>query len=448
MLLCELEEALREIESTVARHPNADAREVPGNEIAFQRFSRWMAQSRILFGLARRVLAGRSAEVRSLVRQSLRDHGIPDPFTAAIIERLSAPRVVLGLARRRIVAGAETVRALVITLIQDHVSGFAWSAGEPVLATPAEVRRLLPRLLDKERVNLEWHKQVICAGFGIPEISIIVPFYRDGRFIDAMTTMQLIFERKNIEWIFVCDDPSLSMQMKQYLNLRRSFLQQRTILIVNKANYGYSSANAIGVKESSGELLLFMNSDVWIDNCVGIDIAAQALRQARFGIVGFRLLYEDGTIQHDGIQFKRSPYLHNLFILDHPGKGLPPMTPSGKLVRPVEAVTGALMMMRRELFSALGGFSQIYLRGDFEDGDLCLKAACAGHAIGLVATNGCYHLERQSIRLMGAERIRSTVTYINCIKFNDIWEDYLSRTPSVPAPIESTPVRALSGALT
>jgi hypothetical protein len=111
--------------------------------------------------------------------------------------------------------------------------------------------------------------------------------------------MQVLFEERNIEWILVCDDPSLSAELKQYLSRRRSFLLQRTILILSKVSYGYSLASAIGVEAACGEFLLFIRSNIWVANCAAIDVALQALRNAEFGVVGFRLSYEE-TIQHNG----------------------------------------------------------------------------------------------------------------------------------------------------
>jgi O-antigen biosynthesis protein len=398
------------------------------DEMAIRNFSFWMARSRTIFGLTRRILMGRSKEVQLLVNRSLRDHGLPDILAVMLIDRLSAPRVIFGLARRRMIAGIDTIQVLVIALMQEYIDRFLLLVGEEPPAMPEQVRPLLSHMFKREKVNPEYRKLVMSDALNVPEISIIVPFYRDARFMDAMIRMQLVFEGRNFEWIFVCDNPSLSTELTQYAKRHSSFSLQRTILLLNKANYGYSLVNAIGAEEASGEYLLFMNSDIWIDNSVPIDIALQGLRYAGFGIVGFRLLYEDGTIQHDGIRFKRTHYFHGLFTPEFPGRGLPPPTPPQKLVRPIEAVTRALMMMRRELFSALGGFSQDYVCDGFEDGDLCLKAGLAGYAIGLVDTDECYHLERQSIRPIGAENIRHAATYINCIMFNDIWGDYLERS--------------------
>jgi GT2 family glycosyltransferase len=87
----------------------------------------------------------------------------------------------------------------------------------------------------------------------------------------------------------------------------------------------------------------------------------------------------------------------------------------------VEGVTGALMLMSRKLFDEIGGFSPSYLRGDFEDGDLCLKVRQAGMRVGIVRQCPAYHLERQSIRKAGTGGARAAITYVNCVHFNDTW---------------------------
>jgi hypothetical protein len=123
MLLSKLEEVLkiRERERGVAGQSRAAPREVPVEDMAIQRFSFWMARGRTLFGLSRRVMAGRSMEVRSLIDQSLCAHGIPLALADAVIDRLSAPRLILGLACRRTLAGADAVQGLIARLVQEHV---------------------------------------------------------------------------------------------------------------------------------------------------------------------------------------------------------------------------------------------------------------------------------------------------------------------------------------
>jgi O-antigen biosynthesis protein len=215
--------------------------------------------------------------------------------------------------------------------------------------------------------------------------------------------------------------------VQRYLRGRTDFLQNRTVLVTNHGNYGYSRANNIGAEVASGEFLLFMNSDIWMEDPSPLEAALAAIEDGSFGIIGFRLLYEDNTIQHDGMSFRRSGYFNNLFVSEHDGKGLPaaPGSPQEPIIVP--AVTGALLLCSRRIFDAAGGFDDGFIKGDFEDGDLCLKVASMGEKVGLLMTAGLYHLERQSIRMMGQESERQLITYLNCVRFNSRWGAQLQK---------------------
>ncbi len=296
---------------------------------------------------------------------------------------------------------------------------------------PAKAKRLYRPFLAQRKPELAWQTHVIKDVAATPDLSIIVPFYREDMFIRHLTTMQMWFA-DTVEWIFVCDDPSLRAFLETYLRKRAPLLRSRTRLVINADNYGYGRANNIGAEVADGEYLLFMNSDIWIDDVGPLEKAVCALDEGRFGAIGFRLLYEDGTLQHDGLSFERHSDVHDLFIVDHPGKGLPPMPGDDGVVVEVPAATGALLMMNRQLFLNLGGFDDRYIRGDFEDADLCLRVAELGLPTGLVREPGIYHLERQSIRLMGETSFRETVMYVNCVTFNERWGAALARDPAQP----------------
>ncbi len=270
---------------------------------------------------------------------------------------------------------------------------------------------------------------------GVPLVSIIVPFYGDGFFINCIHHLQRVLG-EGFELVLVVDDARIFSEIYNNLNNRSTAITVPTVLLQNAENYGYGRANNLGFLAASGDVVLLMNSDIMVLDAAPLRGAAEAIRGRKAQrlpelVVGFSLLYEDNTIQHIGMEFPRSSQVGNMRLADHPMKGLPYALYSGGPVIKVRAVTAALMCLSADLYRDLGGFDSVYVRGDFEDADLCLRAEQLGADMEVHVSEGLYHLERQSIPSMGDHDLRGMVTYLNCVTFNRRWEDHLSE----PAPM-------------
>ncbi len=151
-----------------------------------------------------------------------------------------------------------------------------------------------------------------------------------------------------------------------------------------KDNLGFAKANNMAFKESSGEVVLFLNPDTEI---VGDAIAAMiaALRRlSDAGSLGCKLLNTNGSIQTSCIQsvptilnqcldseFLRSRWPNSSLW------GMSPLHSGGEMPSVVEAISGACVMMSRKLFSEVGMFSEDYFMYA-EDIDLSDKVSKAG----------------------------------------------------------------------
>ncbi len=101
------------------------------------------------------------------------------------------------------------------------------------------------------------------------------------------------------------------------------------------------------------------------------------------------LYYDDGSLMHAGMYFEvdtvpgltpgRKPET-SILRVEHYGKGAPPETARFLRSRPVPAVTGAFISVASDWFETLGGFTEDYIFGHYEDADLCLKSLEAGRA--------------------------------------------------------------------
>jgi len=150
-------------------------------------------------------------------------------------------------------------------------------------------------------------------------------------------------------------------------------------------NHGFGEASNMGARASDGELLLFLNNDVyvseegWLDN-----MASEILAGAT--IVGHKLLYANDTIQHAGIFFNVQG------IPLHLWRGKPADYEPTLHTKRLTAVTGACMMICSDDFSRLGGFDTSYING-FEDIDLCFKSVSMSGRISCCMDSKIYHDE-------------------------------------------------------
>jgi GT2 family glycosyltransferase len=131
-------------------------------------------------------------------------------------------------------------------------------------------------------------------------------------------------------------------------------------------NVGYARACNEGAAVAAGEVLVFLNNDTepepgWLEALLE---HADAHPQA--DVVGARLLYPTGAVQHAGVAIGQDGYPHNLYA------GLPAEHPAVNRSRRLQAVTGACMLVRRAAFERAGGFDTGFVNS-LEDVDLCLR---------------------------------------------------------------------------
>jgi GT2 family glycosyltransferase len=155
-------------------------------------------------------------------------------------------------------------------------------------------------------------------------------------------------------------------------------------LIQSEENRGFGAANNLGFKQATGEYILFLNPDTeFIDS--SLDVMMRALRSEKdAGIFGCTLLNEDFSIQTSCIQTFPT-ILNQLLDSDWLRRrwprsylwGIAALTSNDDSPVKVEAISGACMFVRREVFVSVGGFTEDYFMYA-EDLDLCYKVQRAG----------------------------------------------------------------------
>lgn len=256
-----------------------------------------------------------------------------------------------------------------------------------------------------------------------PEISLIIPLY--GRW-DFLIFQLAIFcnddDFKNAELIYVIDDPSILDAVVSHSDAIFPTYQLPFKLVYGGDNFGFAGANNLGVSEAKGKYVLLMNSDVfpkkqgWISEMI-----KQHSSLPDAGIIGPRLIYEDESLQHEGMVFEKSNHLKGFWFNIHPGKGQPSWIFNHNKTMEVPMLTGACMLMLKDTYLKVGGFDECYLQGDFEDSDLNMKIKKIGQKSYLMPQVELYHLERKSQSLFSDNDWKLRLTLYNAWQHTNRW---------------------------
>jgi len=149
-------------------------------------------------------------------------------------------------------------------------------------------------------------------------------------------------------------------------------------LRVRKAqgDFNFSTLINIAARDARGTYLLLLNNDTAALHPEWLPALISEMDDPAVGIVGPRLVFPDGRIQHAGVVLGLSG------AADYPWVGAAMDEPGylGLLahVHQVSAVSGSAMLIRQSLFKALGGMDEHYAIA-YGDVDICLRARKAGY---------------------------------------------------------------------
>ena len=166
---------------------------------------------------------------------------------------------------------------------------------------------------------------------------------------------------------------------------RVNIKQENVRVIVESENKGFSHACNIGAKKAKGEVLLFLNSDTLLFKDT-IDVAFSFFQdQSNVGALGVRQVLENGKLDAGCKRGFPTP-LNSLYYFLGLSKLFPKSKRFGayqqtfideKDVVEVDCISGAFMLIKKDVFNIVGGFDEDYFLY-CEDVDLCFRLKAAG----------------------------------------------------------------------
>ena len=146
-----------------------------------------------------------------------------------------------------------------------------------------------------------------------------------------------------------------------------------------------------GARLAQADVLLFLNNDIEVIEPGWLAEMVECLSFAATGIVGAKLLYPTGRIQHAGVIVGLGEAAGHWYVddaADVPG-------PMGRLAvrQTIGAVTGACMLVTRACYDTVGGFDEAAFPIAYNDVDLCIRAKAVGFRTVWTPFATLYHHE-------------------------------------------------------
>lgn len=179
-------------------------------------------------------------------------------------------------------------------------------------------------------------------------------------------------------------------------------------------NEGFVRACNRGAAIARGKYLCFLNNDTEVRNAWLDHLVETAEADDSIGAVGSKLIYPDGRLQEAGGIIFRDASGWNYGRFDRPED------PRYNFLRDADYVSGAALMVRRDLFEQLRGFDERYRPAYYEDTDLCFGIRSLGYRVVFQPLSEVVHHEGLT---SGTAESSGTKRYqeINRPKFREKW---------------------------
>jgi O-antigen biosynthesis protein len=246
-----------------------------------------------------------------------------------------------------------------------------------------------------ERIGRSWrvesnsrlaHRLRIMPGdqTAMPAVSIIIPSKDMGKIVERCLESIFVLTNYPSFEVIVVDNGTVDP-------IALSAFKRFPVKVVEfHEPFNFSRANNVGVEHARYDFVLFLNNDTEVEEPDWLRHLSMYFEDGEVGAVGPILLYPDRTVQHAGVVLGprgTADHVMRFFPEGIDGHG-------GSLAcsREVSGVTAACLMMRKDVFAKLGGFSEDFTT-HYQDVDLCLKIREAGYRIICAASPRLIHHE-------------------------------------------------------
>ncbi len=236
----------------------------------------------------------------------------------------------------------------------------------------------------EELTSLEECRRIVLPVFEEPVVSIVIPAY--NQFTYTYYCIESIVQNSgDVAYeVILADDCSndLTEHIQDVVDHLVVSRTEKNLLFLRNCNQA--------ARKARGKYILFLNNDTQVQKDWLKPLVDLLEKDPTIGMTGSKLVYSDGTLQEAGGIIWRDGSGWNY------GRNDDAMKPEYNYVREVDYISGASIMIRRELWEQLGGFDELFAPAYCEDADLAFQVRKAGYKVVYQPLSVVVHFEGKS----------------------------------------------------
>lgn len=296
-----------------------------------------------------------------------------------------------------------------VNSISNRLDAATLNAGGDIERIKLDLYPVVENITNKDDIE-----KLVLPHFENPEVSIIIPVYNQFHYT-YNCIKSIIAHTENVTYeVILADDCSTDVtkdidQVVENIVIARTPENMRFLRNCNNA-----------AKQARGEYIFFLNNDTQVqENWLGtlVDLMGS---DEKIGMCGSMLLYPNGALQEAGGIVWKDASAWNFGHLHGP------MEPEFNYVKEVDYISGAAILIRKNLWKEIGGFDDRFAPAYYEDTDLAFEVRKHGYKVVYQPLSKVVHFEGIS---NGTDTSSGQKEYqiVNEKKFRDKWKDVLNR---------------------
>jgi GT2 family glycosyltransferase len=286
------------------------------------------------------------------------------------------------------------------------------------IPTPASIEVIPPVVepVDTREKSFEDYPVLQIPQWDDPEVSIIIPVYNQFEFTYHCVSSLLKYSGNVHFEILIANDCSSD------LTTRAEEILPGVKLITNEENLRFLRNCNHAAKAARGRYVLFLNNDTQVQRNWLRPLLTLIESAPDIGMVGSKLIYPDGHLQEAGGILWRDGSAWNF------GSRQNPRMPEFNYVKETDYISGASIMLSRQLWEQIGGFDETFVPAYCEDSDLAFTVRKMGYRVMYQPRSVVVHFEGVS---NGTDTTTGQKKYQvdNQAKFRAKWAEELAQHP-------------------